>query len=237
MFFFSNLFFTVCNEYFRPSSLASNWLFLHMHLILNRWSFLLLLWEIKSHHLKLCWTCQPKSVSPPAATSNSLCPPVTGEVTFCFPLSPTPLQEPCCLLLSLLFSFIFIHFRSLPPQPHPFPSCSLSLINLFRYVPSLSCTPLKPSPPSHLAAQRLESISSITVILTLTPPSCLTSLSPISMYHSTDQLLRVAAAAALGPVGHECLLEALLHTLSRLLLFLGHLPLVSFFGLSPPSDL
>lgn len=138
MFFFSNLFFTVCNEYFRPSSLASNWLFLHMHLILNRWSFLLLLWEIKSHHLKLCWTCQPKSVSPPAATSNSLCPPVTGEVTFFFPLNPTPLQEPCCLLLSLLFSFIFIHFRSLPPQPHP-----LSLLLFITYKPVQVCSKLK----------------------------------------------------------------------------------------------
>ena len=150
-------------------------------------------------------------------------------------------HPPSGTLLPLTLSLVLIHIHSFPfspsPTPTPFPSCSLSLINLFRYVPSLSYTPLKPSPPSHLAAQRLESVSSITVILTLTPPSCLTSLSPISIYHSTDQLLRVAAAAALGPVGHECLLKTLLHTLSRLLLFLGHLPLVSFFGLSPPSDL
>ena len=104
----------------------------------EQWSFLLLLWEIKSHHLKLCWTCQPKSVSPPAATRNSLCPPVMGEVTFLFPLNPTPLQEPCCLLLSLLFSFIFIHFCSLPPQPHP-----LSLLLFITYKPVQVCSKLK----------------------------------------------------------------------------------------------
>lgn len=149
MFFFSNLFFTVCNEYFRPSSLASNWLFLHMHLTLNRWSFLLLLWEIKSHHLKLCWTCQPKSVSPPAATRNSLC-------LSCFLWIPPPFRNPAASY-SLFYShsYSFISVLSLP-NPTPFPSCSLSLINLFRYVPTLSSTPLKPSLFSYLAAQILK---------------------------------------------------------------------------------
>ena len=191
-------------QYFRPSSLSSNWLFFHMHLILNRWSFLLFLWEIKSHHLKICWTSQTKSINPPAAICNSLCPPVMmEEVMFLFPLNPNPLQETCCLLLSLLFSFIFIHFRSLPPHPHP-----LSLLLFITYKPIQVCSNLKFHTPQ-----------AFTSLL----PCCTTSWKHFCHYchshthpsllpnlfksHLHPSLHRTAppciAAAALGPTGHE----------------------------------